>query len=300
MLEGSEFLKKYPENSIGYLLFKGSNMLDVANIEDPKGESRIFLGLLLNIDNAEMYANLERTVDEFTIRKYMTWVKKRCTHYPLQYIVGYTFFYDYDFNCREKVLIPRFDTEHMVSLALEMGPDRDCRILDMCTGTGCVGISVYLERLRDGYQDDVTLTDISDDALLLATENAAHLDAEVRVLKSDLFEAFTDEEGNATEKFDIFLCNPPYIRSAEINFLMKDVREYEPRLALDGDRDGLRFYKEIIPKLKNYLTENGIVIFEIGSNQYEDVAKLLRGAGFREIHKYTDFSQLDRTVTAIV
>ena len=273
-------------------------MLDVANIDDPKGESRIFLGLLLNIENAEMYANLDRIVDEFTVRKYMTWIKKRCTHYPLQYIVGYTFFYDYDFNCRENVLIPRFDTEHMVSLAVEMGPDRSAKVLDMCTGSGCVGISVYLERLKDGYEDEVTLTDISDDALSLAAENARHLDADVRILKSDLFEAFTDEDGNPTEKFDIFLCNPPYIRSAEINFLMKDVREYEPRLALDGDRDGLKFYKEIIPKLRDYLTETGVVIFEIGSEQYESVAKLLRSAGFSRIHKYTDFSQLDRIVTA--
>ena len=273
-------------------------MLDIANIDDPKGESRIFLGILLNIENAEMYANLDRQVNEFTVRKYMNWIKKRCTHYPLQYIIGYTFFYDYDFNCRENVLIPRFDTEHMVSLALEMGPDRNAKVLDMCTGSGCVGISVYLERLKDGYEDEVTLTDISDDALSLATENAKHLDANVRILKSDLFEAFTDEDGNATEKFDIFLCNPPYIRSAEINFLMKDVREFEPRLALDGDRDGLKFYKEIIPKLRSFLTESGIVIFEIGSEQYESVAKLLRAEGFNRIHKYTDFSQLDRIVTA--
>lgn len=273
-------------------------MLDVANIDDPKGESRIFLGILLNIENAEMYANLDRPVNEFTVRKYMNWIRKRCTHYPLQYIIGYTFFYDYDFNCRENVLIPRFDTEHMVSLALEMGPDRSAKVLDMCTGSGCIGISVYLERLKDGYEDEVTLTDISDDALKLAAENANHLDADVRILKSDLFEAFTDEDGNATEKFDIFLCNPPYIRSAEINFLMKDVREFEPRLALDGDRDGLKFYKDIIPKLKNYLTESGVVIFEIGSEQYESVAKLLRAEGFNRIHKYTDFSQLDRIVTA--
>ena len=121
-------------------------------------------------DMASLYAGLKDVLDDFTAMRYMKSIKKRAKHYPLQYIIGYTYFMDYKFICREKVLIPRFDTENLVLKALELSPGKDIRVLDMCTGSGCIGISYNLIRNKEGHNDEIYLADISDDAIRLAEE----------------------------------------------------------------------------------------------------------------------------------
>ena len=286
------------ENTIGGLLNKASRILTDAGVDNGKAEARFLMEHVSGIRLEVLYAKYNEVLDDVTRRRYMNAVKKRTTHYPLQYILGYTYFMDYKFICRENVLIPRFDTETLSLHALELAPRSDAKVLDMCTGSGCIGITHYLEREREGYIDDVTLCDISDDAVRLARDNAESLGAKVKVIKSDLFSGLRDEDGRPTEKYNLILSNPPYIKTFEINFLIKDVRDYEPRLALDGSKDGLRFYRLIIRQAKEFLKPGGSLVLEIGYEQYMDVADILRNEGYRRIRKLTDMSQLDRVVSA--
>ena len=288
----------FSEKSIGKIINRASNMLRDAGIINHQAEARHLMMEFLNEDLASIYSRLADELDDVTAMRYMKAVKKRTTHYPFQYIIGYTYFMEYKFNCKEKVLIPRYDTENLVMHSLDLSKNRDMKVMDLCCGTGCIGISYYLWRKRDGYKDDVTLVDISDDAIALSKENAEKLDADVRVVQSDLFSAFRDEDGNPNCKFDMILSNPPYIKTGDINFLMKDVREFEPRLALDGSRDGLNFYRRIISELRDFLVEDGKIVFEIGDEQYMDVSELLRDEGFKDIVKLRDMSGYDRVVSA--
>ncbi len=287
------------EKTIGALLERGSKILQDAFIENNKAEARHLMSIYLDEDLASIYSRLDDELDDFTAMRYMKAIKKRASHYPLQYITGFTYFLDWEFECRENVLIPRFDTENLVLHAIELSLDRDMKVMDMCTGSGCIGISFSLLRQRKGYNDKVTLVDISDDAISLARTNAEKLNAgdNISIVKSDLFSALEDGSGKPLEKFDMILCNPPYIRSKDINNLMKDVRDYEPRLALDGSPDGLAFYRRVVDRANDFLTEEGSIVFEIGCEQYMDVADLLREAGFEHITRLRDMSGLDRVVS---
>ena len=158
----------------------------------------------------------------------------------------------------------------------------------MCTGSGCIAISISLL----GEPSEVTASDISDKALEVAKENAELLKAsKVKFVKGDLFE-------NITGSFDIIVSNPPYIETHIIEKLEPEVRDYIPRLALDGDKDGLKFYKNITKKTIKYLNKNARIFYEIGYNQSEAVADILLENGFGEIKIIKDFSGLDRIVTA--
>lgn len=288
------------EKSVGALMKKAAKVLMDAGIENSQAESRHLMCFFLDKDIAEIYANLNEILDDVTAMRYMKAVRKRATHYPLQYIVGYTYFLEYIFQCRENVLIPRYDTEGLVLKAMEMAPARNINVLDLCTGSGCIGISYYLMRKDDGFDDIVTLSDISEDALELAKLNAKKLNASIDIVKSDLFESLADEKGRPIKKYDMILSNPPYIRTADINWLMKDVRDFEPRLALDGSRDGLKFYREIVSRAPEFLTEDGRLIMEIGSEQYMDVADMMRKAGFKGVYKLKDMSGLDRVIYGVL
>jgi release factor glutamine methyltransferase len=166
------------------------------------------------------------------------------------------------------------------------------RVLDMCCGSGCIGISFKLCRQKKGYNDDsVVLADISDKALALTEKNIEKLGVQANIVKTDLFE-------NIDGKYDMILSNPPYIRSSDVKTIMKDVQLYEPKLALDGHEDGLYFYKRIIKDARKYVNENGIIIFEIGYDQAEDIRSLLVDGGYDNIEVIKDYAGLDRIVSA--
>ena len=300
--EGDELERTITQDlgTIGGTIFKASNILRDAGIDNFQAEARHLMVYLLDDSLAGIYSRLNEKLDDVTRKRYMNLIKKRTTHYPFQYILGYTYFMDYQFICREKVLIPRYDTENLLLHALELSPSNEIKALDMCTGSGCIGISYKLERMKEGYDDEVTLVDISDDALNLAKDNAEKLGANVRFVKSDMFSELIDEQGNPKEKYSLIMCNPPYIRSADINYLMKDVRDYEPRLALDGSRDGLAFYRIVVSQAKDFLKEGGSLVLEIGYEQYMDVADMLTKNGYRGIHRMKDMSGLDRVVSAYI
>ena len=264
--------------------------LQNAGIEDFEYESWVFLDWKLHIDRAEFYMNPNGEVKEELLEELEDVLKQREQRVPLQYLMGECEFMGYDFYVDERVLIPRQDTECLVELAVESIREKSTKVkvLDLCTGSGCIGISVA----KLCPDTEVTLADISDGALTVAQKNAQNLSADVTLIKGNLFE-------NIEGRFDYILSNPPYIPSEVIEGLMPEVKEHEPRLALDGEADGLSFYRKIIDEAPDYLNPDGRIYFEIGAEQGEDLTRLMNERGFSEVKVHKDLAGLDRIVTGI-
>ena len=212
-------------------------------------------------------------------------LEKRSAHIPLQQIIGRQSFMGLDFYVDENVLIPRQDTELLVEEALQELHD-GMRILDMCTGSGCILLSL----LKYSNDCEGIGADISEEALKVAERTRVQLGLEnAAFIRSDLFEAV---EG----KFDLLVSNPPYICSDVIDTLMPEVREHEPRQALDGSADGLHFYRRILADCRAYLKPGGMLLFEIGYDQGEAVKRLMEENGFLEVEVKKDYGGLDRVV----
>ncbi len=285
------------------------SQLSAAGIEELAAESFIILEWICGIDRGTYYMDPDAVIPENTMEILESVLAKRAEHVPLQYLMGTCEFMGYTFYVDERVLIPRQDTECLVEYAADlirrenMISGRDCpagtemekssvpqtevpEILDLCTGSGCIGISI--KKLCPKAQ--VTLADLSEDALTVAGYNAEKLSAKVSLVQGDLFE-------NIGRSYDYILSNPPYIPTDMIDTLMPEVKDYEPRLALDGTEDGLAFYRRIIREAKEYLKPCGRLIFEIGMDQGEDVVRLLESEGYRETEIRQDLSGLDRIVS---
>ena len=207
----------------------------------------------------------ERLVTQAECKKIIETFEERLTGRPLWYIYGDTEFYGHTFKVDERVLIPRPETEILVRQALSFLREGDS-VLDLCTGSGAVAISIACEAAKD---KSVTVTgiDISEDALTVARQNARLNMANVNFIKSDLFE-------NVRGKFNLITANPPYIKSEEIDTLEREVRSYEPRIALDGGEDGLDFYRRIAQKIGRYLAKGGMLIMECGEGQAQEIIKI--------------------------
>lgn len=265
------------------LVRKGIKELEFANVPEAQTNAMYLLEYALHINRMEYLLDKQRRVSKEEEEKYGSVIATRKTRIPLQHITGEQEFMGYPFLVNEHVLIPRQDTEILVEEAVKLANGK--RILDMCTGSGCIILS--MEQLCEPqYAMGV---DISIDALAVARENGKRFDSKVNWLQSDLFE-------KVTEKFDVIVSNPPYIEKGEIPRLMEEVRCHEPNLALDGGEDGLDFYRRIITQSRQYLEPEGYLCFEIGYNQGEEVSSLMRQAGFLECRVVKDLADLDRVV----
>lgn len=266
--------------------------LEMADIKEAKFEAREIMMYVMKCNMCDLLNMRDKELDYINENDFMNIIKRRTTHYPLQYITGSTGFYGFEFLCEEGVLIPRFDTENLVADALLETENQDkTDVLDVCTGTGCVGITYKLMREKSLHNnDEVTISDISSKAIELAGRNAVKLGADIKIVRSDLF----GELGNA--RYDMIISNPPYIKTEDIKYLMKDVRDFEPMLALDGSSDGLEFYRRISNAAPEHLKVNGKIEFEIGSDETESVKKILSEAGFKDIVCKKDLNGLDRIV----
>ena len=217
------------------------------------------------------------------LARFQELVARRGQRIPLSYLTGWRNFCGLEFAVNEAVLIPRQDTECLVEALLPKA--KDAEILDMCTGSGCIAISLAVL----GKAAAVTGVDISEAALAVAKSNGERLAPNVRFLQSDLFEQV---EG----RYDIIVSNPPYIQSEVIETLEPEVKDHEPRLALDGTADGLYFYRRIVELAPQYLREGGTLAFEIGYDQGLDVSELMRNQGFVDVIVKPDLTGLDRVV----
>lgn len=246
---------------------------------------------VLGITRAQYFINPQRLVDKEDADKFFKFIDMRCNKIPLQHITGKQEFMGLSFNVNEDVLIPRQDTELLVESVLnylkQKMKGKKVKVLDMCTGSGCIAISI--KKLAENV--DVTAVDLSQKALKVAIDNANQLDAKVTFIESDLFE-------NVSGKYDIIVSNPPYISKSDIETLMEEVKNHEPMMALDGDEDGLKFYKKISEKLNEYLSDGGMIFYEIGYDQGKTVPDILKQYNFKDINVYKDLSGNDRVVIA--
>lgn len=226
-------------------------------------------------------------IKEEVVKEYRAMLAKRAEHIPLQHIIGTQEFMGIEFMVNEHVLIPRQDTEILVEEALKRLKPEDT-VLDMCTGSGCIIISLA----KNVKLSKAVGVDVSKEALEVSKANAVKNEADVSFIESNLFENIVKEQ------YDMIVSNPPYIESEVIEGLMPEVREHEPRLALDGGEDGLIFYRRIIDEAREYLKPGGYLIFEIGYNQREAVCELFGEAGYEDISAVCDLAGLDRVCIA--
>lgn len=263
----------------------GMQKLKEAQIGEAQLDARLLLEEVCGTDHNTLLCHGDREVSEAEEEKYRRALEQRAVHVPLQHLLGYQDFMGLRFQVNEYVLIPRQDTEILVEEAMRYLHD-GMRILDLCTGSGCILLSLL------HYSNDCegVGVDISQEALQVAAQNAELLGIKADFLKSDLYE-------KVTGKFDLLVFNPPYIERKVIPTLMKEVREYDPYIALDGGEDGLDFYRRIIGGAQDYLKRGGQILMEIGSGQAKAVSELLREAGFKEIDVCRDFAGLDRVVS---
>ena len=234
-------------------------------------------------------ASEEKIIKTSEAKKIMKIVDQRMTGRPLWYIYGDTNFCGYTIKVDERVLIPRPETEELVMMVVNSLED-GFSVLDMCTGSGAIAIAVAKEAQKRGLNIKVTATDISADALALAKENAEANEADVLFVQSDLF---TRIRG----RFDVIVSNPPYIPTADIETLQREVKDYEPRLALDGGADGLDIYRRFSADAFKYINRDGLIFLEVGEGEAQAVSKMFRGSAYSMIVK--DFNNVDRYVKIV-
>lgn len=262
----------------------GTERLQQAGIEEALLDARLLLEAVCGTDHNTLLAHGDRSVTEQQRECYVNYIEQRSRHVPLQHITGYQEFMGLRFQVSPAVLIPRQDTETLVEEVMRFLHD-GMRILDLCTGSGCILLSL----LR--YSNDCVGvgSDLSENALMVAKENASLLGLEAEFVCSDLFEKI---EG----KYEIIVSNPPYIRSGDIPSLMEEVRDHDPMMALDGGDDGLSFYRRIIAQAGSYLHFGGMLFLEIGADQAQEVAEYMSEAGYRDVTVCKDLAGLDRVV----
>ena len=275
--------------TIKELIIKYSKELEEIS-STPRLDVETLLQKVLDVDRLYILLNLEKTLSEDEERLFNKFITERLNNRPIAYIVENREFMGLDFYVKEGVLIPRPDTEVLVEEVIELGKDKGpINILDIGTGSGSITVSLakYLENAK------ITSVDISDIALEIGKINAVNnnVDNKINFVKSDLF---TNIDKNM--KFDIIVSNPPYIKREVIETLDKQVKDFEPYNALEGGIDGLDFYRAITSQAKDYLKEGGILAYEVGHDQSEDVSKLMEKDGYTNIYTRKDLQQIDRVV----
>lgn len=279
------------------LLGKGTEILKEAGISEAGLDAWLLLEYASGISRAWYYAHDTEEVSEALEQKYLELCRKRGERIPLQHLTHRAYFMEYEFYVDENVLIPRQDTEILVETARSLLKDRiKPEILDMCTGSGCILISLLADK-RDSFGVGA---DISRAALGVAQRNADAIGVKERAVfvESDIFsgEIFQEKDGNEPAKYDMLISNPPYIPTGEIEELQEEVRLHDPILALDGRGDGLYFYREITRQAQKYLKPDGWLLYEIGCSQGKEVADMMNQAGFVSVDVKKDLTGLDRVV----
>lgn len=275
----------------GELLLSGQKKLESAGIREYSLDGWYLFEHVFGMSRADYLLRSRETVtaEGKALEEFWEKLSRRAGREPLQHILGVQEFMGLEFYVNSDVLIPRQDTETLVETVLCAHKNRGISLLDVCTGSGCIAISLAAL----GKYAHVEAADISNAALLTAEKNAEKiLGADtVKFRCSDLFSAFAPEE-----RFDVIVSNPPYIPSKVIEGLEPEVRDFEPRMALDGSEDGLFFYRKLVEESRSFLKENGAVYFEIGYDQGEAVERLLSGHGFKDTEVIKDLSGRDRVV----
>lgn len=261
-----------------------------AGIPDPDHDAALLLSSLTGISSLKLRLDTDTLLGSDVISAFNDLVAMRLKRIPLQYILGETSFFTRLFKVDPRVLIPRPETELLCEWALELiQGSRSPHILDLCCGSGCIGLTLKAER-PDAV---LTLSDLSPDALNVSAVNAVRLSLDVDIIQSDLFDGL---KGTA---FDLIVSNPPYIPSADCACLQPEVLQ-EPRLALDGGPDGCDLYRRIITASGSVLMHGGLLLMELGADESGLVSSLLSANGFRSIRIRKDYAGIDRMICAVL
>jgi release factor glutamine methyltransferase len=274
----------------GYLTEKG--------IDSPRLSAELLLSHVLQLKRIELYTQYDKPVGMEELDKLRELVRRAGQHEPVAYLVGKTEFYSMELNVTPACMIPRPETELLVQRAIEFLRTRNGTqlVCDLCTGSGCIAAAI-----ANNYPNvRIIATDICDDALAVAAMNIQkyQLQDKIKLLSGDLFEPIIPQLDAG--QFDLIVCNPPYISSVEYEKLDKNVRDYEPRLALFAGEDGLDIYRRIIEKVDTFLKPDAALMLEIGYAQGQAMKEMLERSGiFANIKIEKDFHNNDRIVTAI-
>lgn len=289
------------------ILSIGENQLKECGIEDAAVDSKDLYCYMMGIDRSRLILEYQKVLQDAQCAEYFGLLDRRSDGEPLQYIVGTQEFMGLTFRTDPRALIPRQETEILVERALEIlrenkvlgqplpiAPKKNADVLDLGCGTGAIGLSIA--KLAPGTH--VTCSDVSEEALALAKENASKLGAgSVKWASGSMMKPFTGRL--LKRKFDMILSNPPYIPSGVIPTLQREIREHEPMLALDGGKDGLDVYRTLIPQLPDFLKKEGVVMLEIGHDQKDQVCDMFAVNGrFINIQGMQDLAGRDRIVMA--
>ena len=275
------------------LFVKALDLLKSSGIENVEYDIKAILTDTFGLDLNKFILDMDNEFepDKDLEAKYLSRIEKRKMHIPLQYIINKQNFYGLDFYVDESVLIPRYDTENIVDRIVKDCKENKClSVLDLCTGSGCIAVCLK----KNGFEK-VYAADISDKALAVAKHNANLNNADIIFLQSDLYENFPKEI-----RFDIIVSNPPYISTDKIAELETQVKDFEPKLALDGGKDGLDFYKKILKLSKDFINKSGRLYLEIGYDQAKEVVDLAKKEGYYNIQIIKDLSGRDRGISMSV
>lgn len=268
--------------TLSELLATGEAALQEAGITEAPLDAWYLLEYVTGVSRTRYLCEWGQLAEEAQQKRYMELIQKRVTHIPLQHLTGEQEFMGLPFSVNEQVLIPRQDTEVLVEEVLKhLHPDAE--VLDMCTGSGCILISLaHFVQLKRAVGADVSV-----EALKVAEQNRVRNQVQAEFICTDMF-------AHITGSFDCIVSNPPYIATEVIETLTEEVKDHEPRGALDGMEDGLFFYRILAQEAGAYLKPQGMLFLEIGYDQGESVLRLLRENGFEEIQVKKDLAGLDR------
>lgn len=265
-------------------------------IENPRLNAELLLARSMHLSREELYIRLHDQVMEEEIKTLEGLIRRRASGEPLQYILGHQEFWSIDLKVDPRVLIPRPETEHLVeealSILVKISSKKIPSVLELGTGSGAIAISLAKEVKNIFF----VATDLSVDALMVAKENAkqAGVSDKIGFVKGDLFNPF-----HPGETFDLILSNPPYLSDSEINYLAREIKDHEPLIALDGGKDGLKFYRKLISQVRSYLKKEGWFLLEVGNNQGSSVSELIETeGGFQRPERVKDLSGIERVVKA--
>ena len=265
---------------------------EISSISDtPRLDVELLLQKCLgDVDRIYIHMNLNKELTNEQEEKFLSMINDRLNCRPIAYIVEHREFMGLDFYVKEGVLIPRPDTETLVEEIIDLCKDKEVNILDIGTGSGAITVSLakYLSNAN------LTSFDIADIPLEIGKKNAIKngVEEKVKFVKSDLFSAIKDKD----VKFDVIVSNPPYIRKSDMNTLHTQVKDYEPYNALEGGIDGLDFYRNITKHSNLYLNKGGILAYEVGHDQAQDVAMIMKNNGYTNIYTKKDIQGIDRVV----
>ena len=271
-------------------LKSGIAYLEKHSVPNAHFDAEELLLYLAKFSKADFLMHRIDEIPENLENDYVLLLEQRGQRIPLQHIIGEQDFMGLTFLVNSDVLCPRLDTESVVERALQLaGKYENPKILDLCTGSGCIAISMYHFLKQEKKKISVDAVDLSEKALEVAKKNAFSNRAYIEFYQGDLFEPLTTEK-----KYDMIISNPPYIPSRVIDGLMPEVRDHEPRTALDGDEDGLKFYRLISRQAREFLSPDGCLVYEIGFNQGRDVSDIMNELGYKNVSIEKDLAQNDR------